>query len=320
MNAELKVTIDRLTALRQKIDQIEGRKMSDEVFVARYLPYSATVWSRVNSGNYRGNLETVQRRLDQAADDIEDRLENVRRRTESAGTWVTTRFAAAVLGAHRRAVDDGDGCRIVVALAPTGAGKSTIAHYLERRHGAIYVEGRQSWQASYKAFCIDVARAAGKTLKTKQMDVREAEDAVLGALGSRSGTLVIDEANTQCGAVANGIKWIVNRTNYAVVLLAIPEQWDQFAAAATNEVRQVINRCQAVLRFDAIPEADVDAFLAKSFDGDRKAACRLIADAANDFGGYKTVHRACTILHSIDGAVDADIKKTISLVRLSQDK
>lgn len=318
MTDQLQHTIERLDKLRQTIEEIEGRPMSDEAFVSRYLPYSTTVWSRVNSGTYKGNLETVARRLEQAADDIDDRLESIRRRSETSISFVSTRFSAAVIGAHRRALDDGNGCRIVVALAPTGAGKTTIARHLSQRHGAIYVEGRQSWAKSYKAFCLDVAKAAGKALSGR-IDERQAEDAVIDSLGSRFGTLVIDEANTQCGAVANAIKLIINRTNHAVVIFAVPEHWDAYAAANTSEVKQVINRCQAVLRFAHIPDRDVDPFLAPGFSGDRKAACRQIAAAGNGFGAYKTVKRIADILNGTDAATDDDVAKAVALVKLSQD-
>ena len=320
MDDNLKNTIGRVAGLRAMIESIEGKAMSEETFVARFLPYSSTVWSRVNSGNYKGNLETVARKLNEAADSMQDRLDAIRRRVETAGTFAHTRFALSVIGAHRRALDDGDGCRIVVALAPTGAGKTTIARWLAGRHDAVYVEGRQSWKSSHKAFCLDVARAAGKALTGRHVDERQSEDAVFDALGSRHGTLIIDEANTLRGAVANTIKRIVNRTNHAVVVFAVPEHWDEFAAANTNEVKQVINRCQAVLRYPELPAADVDGhFLGKGFAGDRAAACRRIADAANSFGAYKTVKRVCDILNGIDGATDGDAEKAVATVRLSQD-
>ena len=51
---------------------------------------------------------------------------------------------------------------------------------------------------------------------------------MIKALSTRVGTLVIDEANTLSGPCANGIKEIVNRTGWTVVLLAIPEFWDSF--------------------------------------------------------------------------------------------
>lgn len=320
MTHPIQDTLQRLATLRAKVEEIEGRPMSEESFVSRYLPYSSTVWSRVNSGNYRGNLDKVQQMLDQAADDIEDRLDSIQQRVDQAASFVVTRFASAVIGAHRRALDDGDQCRIVVALAPTGAGKTTIANHLTRRHSAVFVEGRQSWRTSYKAFCLDVAAAAGKSLTQYRTDERSAENALIDALGTKHGTLVIDEANTQSGAVANALKMIINRTNYTVVIFAVPEHWDDFAARNTNEVKQVINRCQAVLRFDTIPERDVDAFLSASFKDNRKQCCKLIANAANEFGAYKAVKRICDMVNKIDNATTEDVAKAISIVKFSQDK
>jgi hypothetical protein len=315
----IKETLRRLATLRAQVEQIEGKALSEEEFVSRYLPYSSTVWSRVNSGTYRGNLDKVQQMLEQAADDIENRLDSIQRRVEQATSFVVTRFASPVLGAHLRALDDGDGCRIVVALAPTGAGKSTIAEYLTRKHSAIFVEGSDTWLTSYKAFCLDVAEAAGKSLKSR-FDQRDAEKILFDALGKKHGTLVIDEANTQSAPVANMLKKIINKTNYTIVIFAIPERWDNFAAKNSDEVKQVQNRCQAVLRFDSVPERDVDAFLSDSFTDNRKQCCKLIAIAANEFGAYKTVKRICDMVNKIDNATADDVAKAISIVKFSQDK
>lgn len=319
-NPQLQATLARLAELRTEIEQIEGKRMSEERFTNRFIKYSATVWSRVNSGTYPGNIDNVIARLEQAADDMADRLDSIQRAAEHAARFVQTRFATAVLGGHRAALDDLDACRIVVALGPTGVGKSTIAHYLQQRHDAIFVEGRQSWSSSYKAFCLDVAAAAGKTITGSRTDKRTAEDAVIDSLGSRHGTLVIDEANTQSAAIANGIKQIINRTPYVVVLLAVPEQWDDFATRNNSEVGQVINRVQAFLRFDEVPARDVALFLSDRFTGDRHKACRAIARAANDFGAYKTVKRATDIINSTPDATDDDVANAISIVKLSQDK
>jgi len=320
MSEKLKTTIGRLAALRAQVEEIEGKAMSEDRFVSRFISsYSSTTWSRVQSGQYKGNMDAVAEKLGEDADRMEARLDTIRRSAETAGTFVMTRFAQSVIGAYQKALDDGDRCKIVVALAPTGAGKSTIADWLKRKRGALLVEGRQSWKTSYKAFCLDVAAAAGKSLRRIDIEERQAEDVMLSALGKDHGTLVVDEANTQCGAVANGLKLIVNQTDYTIVILAIGAHWDEFAAANTDEVKQVLNRCQAVIRYPEIPARDVDMFLGKAFAEGRKDACKRIAEAANRFGAYKTVKRVCDLVDAIEGATVADVEKAAGIVALSSD-
>ena len=315
MNERVTKAVARLTELRGMIESAEGKAMSDTQFVSRFLPFSSTVWSRVNAGTYAGNLDAVARQMESAADEIEARTEAIAKRAERSQGFLATRLAQAVLVAHRRARDDGNNCRIVVVVAPTGAGKTTVGRHIENRLGAVYVEGKQSWQSSYRAFCADVAEAAGMPVRSAKFDERMAERQMLAALGQKHGTLVIDEANTLGATTANAIKLIANCTNYTLVVASVPEAWDRFVAQATTEVRQVLNRCQAVIRFPEIPAKDAEMFLGNGFAGDRKAACKRLADAANQFGAYKTLRRVCDILNDIAGAGMDDVEKAVQLVK-----
>ena len=317
MNERVKKALARLIELRGKIEAVEGKEMSDASFVSRFLPFSSTVWSRVNGGSYQGNLETVARQMETAADEMDDRLEAIAKRAERSRGFLATRLAQAVLVAHRRARDDGNSCRIVVVIAPTGAGKTTIGRHIENRLGAVYVEGRQSWLSSYRSFCADVAEAAGMPIRAREFDERTAERQMLAALGTRHGTLVIDEANTLGATTANAIKLIANNTSYTLVVASVPEAWDRFTAAATTEVRQVLNRCQAVIRFPEIPAKDAEMFLCDGFAGDRKAACKRLAEAANAFGAYKMMRRVCDVLDDIPNAGMDDLEKAVQQVRLT---
>lgn len=312
MTESMKTAIARVTEARAKIEAAEGKPMSDGQLVSRFLPVSATVWSRVSSGSYTGNNETVAAKLLSAAEDMEARVDALGRRAERSAAFVATRLAKATLSAWTKARDDAFGCKVVVVLAPTGAGKTAIGQHLANRHGSTYVEGKQSWQSSYKAFCADVAEAAGLPIHAKKYDERTAESQMLRSLSGKYGTLVIDEANTLGASTANAIKLICNKTNYTLVILAIPEMWDKFVAASTNEVKQVLNRCQAVLRHSEVPVTDVEQFLGKGFAGNRKDACKAIAAAANEFGAYKAVVRICADLDQVEGADNQDAEKAIA--------
>jgi len=217
--------------------------------------------------------------------EIEGRLDGLRAAANYTRTFVTTALVSAVAGRVKRAKDDPEGRRIVVTLAPTGFGKTAIVKYLVSK-GATAVDGMQSWKSSYRAFCASIAQACGTDVPASAKQDR-AEELMLKALSNRDGTLVIDEANTLSGPCANGIKQIVNRTGYTVVLAAIPEFWDKFLEGNRGEVRQVVNRCQRVIRQETISVEDVKKFL-KSRSLPLEFATEIAA-AANRFGGFRTV-------------------------------
>lgn len=307
----IKVALEKLEKLQKLVGEAEKRECPDMEFARRFLPFSATTLSRIRGGVYKGNLEHVAEQAMQAAEEIEARLDQIRAQAQTDQTFVRTKLACATLAAVQHARDK-RGRRVVVVLAPTGAGKTAVGEYLAQR-GAVYVEGRQSWRNSYKAFCADVADAAGRPLRVRAFSERDAEREMLAALRIRDGVLYIDEANTLGTSTVNAIKLIVNQTGYSVVIAAIPEMWDKFLQGAENEVRQVVNRCQPILRYTGLSEADVKPFLANCglSTGDVDAATPLARQAANEFGAFKTVVGLAEKLRRIDGPTMEDVTKEL---------
>ena len=148
-----------------------------------------------------------------------------------------------------------------------------------RSRGAVCAEGRQAWRSSYRAFCLDIARAAGRKLAPTMPEYR-IEDEMLGALRAKPRVLYIDEANTMSAKSANAIKLIVNETECCVVIAAIPELWDRFLAGSVQEAAQLINRCQPILRAPAIGPADVKLFISPKTAGVPGAIAKIAAAAA----------------------------------------
>ena len=329
MNEELNEAIARLEELKSRIGKLEGKDLSDNEFARRYLPYSATVWSKVKSGTYNGNLETIATKSRSAIEAIEAQIPQIEAGAKYSKEFLPTQLAKAVFAAVSRAKAGIDDRRIVVVLAPTGFGKSSIAKYLKTK-GAICVEGRQTWKSSYKAFCLDVAQALGR--KIGAMNQERVEAQMFQALGAKDGTLFIDEANTMSAASANAIKSIVNRTGYTVVLAAIPQMWDKFLEGNRDEVLQLVNRCQPIIRAKTVTEADVRLFMeaqglvegqrskveglgtngTTGTNGSRKPEtgtwAAKIAKAGNDFGGLRTVAAIVRGLAETGEPTDADLE------------
>lgn len=307
--------VARLDTMVRRVTEAEGRDCSDSELARRFLSFSGSTVSRMRSGTYGGNLDRIADKLDTAEDDLDARLETLHAKAEADQVFIRTRLACAAIASVNRARDDRSH-PVVVMLAPTGAGKSKIGEYLEQR-GAVLVEGRQSWRCSYKAFCADVAAAAGHPIKSRKFCERDAETQMLSSLRSKDGVLYIDEANTLGASTANAIKLIVNQTGYAVVVAAIPEMWDGFLAGAENEVRQVVNRCQPVLRFNGLTDSDVKPFLSGCGlpAGDMKAAVQHVRKAANEFGAIKTVMVVAVAMKDLGSPTLDDLEKELGCQR-----
>lgn len=285
-NDEAKRLIAKLVKLKGTVAEITRSELSDNDFAKRFLTFSSTTWSKLQSGTYNGGkLFSMEQDMRDSINEIEGRLDGLREAASYSRTFINTSLVSAVAGRVKRAKDDPEDRRIVPVLAPTGFGKTAIVKYLVGK-GAVAVEGLQSWKSSYRSFCASIAQAAGTEVPASAKQDR-AEELMLKALSNRDGTLVIDEANTLSGPCANGIKQIVNRTGYTVVLAAIPEFWDKFLEGNKGEVRQVINRCQRVIRQESISASDVKKFLES-----RNLPVEFapeITSVANRFGGFRTV-------------------------------
>ncbi len=302
-----------LEARRSEIGRIRGRELSDGDFVREFLPYSVTTWSRVRGGTYSGNVDRVIDAYATALAEIDARLPGIRRAAEEAGEFARTTLAKAVLASAIKAKDS-KSHRITVVLAPSGAGKTAIGRYMESC-GAVYVEGKTSWRSSYKAFCADVAEAAGQRLRWARFSEHEAEHAMLNALRMKNGTLYIDEANTLGSHTLDALKLIVNQSGQSIVIAAIPGAWDALTSRAEDEMLQFLNRCQKpVIRYPSITAADAALFLAGAgiAESEQKEAAHMVAEAATRFGGYTMVQAIRDELRDLSRPSLADLSKIIS--------
>lgn len=309
--AELTPLVNRLDELKAAVERTEGITLSDQKFANRFLAFSATTWSKIKSATYAGSLPSVGEKCRAAIESIEAQLPALAETARFSQSFIRTQFAKAAFSAVNLAKAGKEDRRVVVLLAPTGYGKTAIANYL-RTKGAVTVEGRQAWRTSYKAFCLDIVSALGRSIPPSWQESRCERD-MIDALSSKAGLLFIDEANTMSAACANAIKHIVNKTAYTVVVAAIPEMWDKFLAGNRGEVLQLLNRCQPVIRASRVEETDVAQFLASRSLPVASPFPRDIARAANAFGGFRTVVALVNRLAEIGSPTPDDLAKELKI-------
>lgn len=306
---QFKALAARLDALQKMVSEAEGKPVSDAEFARRYLPFSSSTLSRIRNADdpYTGSIENIAEKVQQAEEEIASRIETVRLNAQADQGFVQTTLARAIQASVKKARAS-KLRKVVVALSPTGGGKSEIGKMLASK-GNIYIEGRQSWRKSYKAFCAAIARAAGRPLRTVHYTEGEAEDRMIQALSTHDEVLYIDEANTLSGESINALKLIVNQTNTVIVIAAIPAMWDKLASGAEEEVAQFINRCQPILRDNGIKLDDAAPFLLRAglSQHELDKSIGSIVESANEFGLYKTIAALVDELQKLDNPTADDV-------------
>lgn len=307
--------ITELLAFQGEIEAIKGRPLSDAEFCRHYLPFSESTWSRLKRDDYGASPTRLLAKARQALEELPGRIEALRRAQDAESDFRLTTLARAVIASVSAARDSG--CRrIVPVLAPSGWGKTAIGDYYAGR-GAIKIDGRQAWRASYKAFCGDVCEAAGPALPRTASEAHAEAEMIRRLRVKGAVVLYIDEANTGGPGFANALKQIHDKTLATVVVAAIPALWDKFVARAEEEVRQVINRCQPVIRASRILPADARLFL--SGRGLPPAAAEKIVPAAlevaHTMGGIKALQSIADALRDIENPTLADAEAAIEAER-----
>jgi len=285
----------------------ERLHLSDAKFAAARLQCAASTWLRVKSGSYQVDDQTqILQRLDGALAALDDEAASPAAAASArvlplASVRSVTAAVRAALGEPRD--------RLVVALAPTGGGKTSVAKaLLDTYPGRVaLVEATEPWRKSYLAACEAIGAAVG--MREIPSATRAAESALLAHLARAPRVIVIDEAHYLGPQTANLAKAILNRTPCVVVLLAIPALWARTRRQAWEEAEQLRSRTCALLQLDQVQRADIDALLADRLPApswaeasppQRPQILEIIAKAANSFGLLDTVERiAREILHEL---------------------
>jgi DNA transposition AAA+ family ATPase len=269
---------------------------SDQTLARRRLSCSPSTWSRIRSGDYHaGDHQRMAEKLAGSLAALEDALA-AGAATHAAAGVVPCAFLRAGLAGVRRSFGHPRN-RLVVALAPTGGGKTTLGRQIaDTYHGRVLsIEATETWRSSYLKACLDILTAAGA--REMPASAARAEGALLRELQARPRILVIDEAHYFGSTTINLVKAILNQTPCSVVLLAIPALWRRMSRTAWEEAEQLRTRCCAMVSGDTVHARDVATYLESripaawaALDTEPRAAiAAAIVGRANSFGLWSTV-------------------------------
>jgi len=318
LTAEQQEVVDHLKALQEK----KGK--SDGAFARDHLTYSASAWNRIKSGDYFTKVKDPEAVIISLSKSLRlMRMEEERLEKFAAQQFIKLPDFKAVLKAiaecRQKPLSNPD--RIVVYLAPTGGGKSALAHHVVSQYGASLTEARESWKKSYFMPLKDIGTGVGLDM-TEIYNPTAAEDLLLPALRKRRHILVIDEGEYFGLEALNLLKFIMNTTPTVILINVIGrayKKWNQFYP---HEASQILRRTHAVIEFSGIRPEDALLFLrCKVTEPDQCG--KLLAAAANTFGAYDFLVRCATELGEEEASlneVQAAIRRVEGFMGLGKQK
>lgn len=272
--------------------------LNDTQFAQR-LRVSPASWSTMRAGTYLAkDPAPMLERFEAALQQLDDQAASAATGGKRAEI-LPLRYTRAAVTAVKRATGQARN-RLIVYLARTGGGKTTLANHLSAQYldSCVVVQATETWRDSYFAAVLAVARALGIT--EGLASARAAEAAVIATLQSAPRIVVVDEAHHGGKAALNLLKLILNSCpEVRVVVLAIPQLWDRMQQGAAQEAAQLRSRTFAKIVVPDVGAEDCGAFLAaklphfEALNGDEKLAIQAACDAANRFGLFDTLQRVC---------------------------
>lgn len=313
-------TVKALIALRDRFD------LSDALLAKRYIGVSKTTWSQLQSGTYPAQdpmpmlekCETALRLLNEQA-------ERTAATSEASASIIDFPHVKAALNAVKGCYGESQN-RLVVILAPSGGGKTTLVNRVceTYRGAAVSIEATESWRNSYFYALASVAEALG--IPEAVIDPRRLEGILFEELKKTPRILAIDEGHYFGPPALNLLKAILNRTQTRIVLAAIPELWMRMEKKAYEEVLQLRRRTAAKIVMLEVSRADARHFLKSKIpgyaglNGEEAKAVAACCDAANKFGLFDTMARICAEVRQEMGddavtfdAITAAIKRVEAL-------
>ncbi|MBI5768737.1 MAG: ATP-binding protein [Verrucomicrobia bacterium] len=303
------------------IEHRDRLNISDTILSRRYIGISKTTWSQLQSGTYPAqDPSPMLEKCEAALQVLIDEAERADTTGGNKGTIIDLPHIKAAIAGIK-------GCygvpqnRLVVYLADTGGGKTTLALKLQQtyRSAAICGEAGETWRGSYLNAASDVAEWIG--LDEEFTNPRAAERAVIDALAVTPRIVVIDECH-YCGPQAlNFIKAILNKTTSRVVMVAMPQLWARMEQKAYDEARQLRRRTHAKIVVEKVEASDCRKFLAARLPGydakagDEKEIVAVCVAAANRFGLYDTLERICAEVGSEGAGKDASLDVVTAAIK-----
>lgn len=299
-------------AVKALIELRDRLSLSDAVLAKRYISMSKTTWSQLQSGKYDvDDPNPMLEKCESAVQVLADMAERAEAGPHRGKIVELSHIKAAMSGIKK--CYGAPQNRLVIFLAPSGGGKTTLLRKIRESYGTACIcgEASETWRSSYLNAGSVICKWLGIT--DKFVNPLKMEGVLFEALTASPRILCIDEG-AYCGPEAlNLIKAILNQTPTRVVFLAIPELWTRMEGKAYKEAEQLRRRTAAKIVLREVESSDCRRYLASALRGysakmedepEIVAACAL---AANRFGLYDTLERICAEVPKESATVSLEV-------------
>lgn len=318
--AEIKKLTKKQRAVVERAIAYRNEKGLPDAKFAHELPFSASMWLRLRTDKYTGDVQGNIKLLEERLNELEAIDQNSRIYASEETEWYATAVHKAVFQCIRKGlrIRSQTQDRMVILSGPTGAGKSSTAYQAQAVFdGAYVVEGRPSWRKSGKEFCKDVCAALGEPSGAHTQG--DCEKAMYTAVSRKCEVLIIDEANYFNNDTVNQLKFLMNKTQVVVLVCGITQSLEKMFTAQKDDAAQFRRRLLGWLVIEKMQAKDAQPLLGGlPLEGFERAACVAVAKAANKFGMFDTVKRIREQLQSqVEDGVQLNIEAVHQAIELT---
>jgi len=187
--------------------------------------------------------------------------------------------------------------RLIVYVAPTRCGKTwTKRKLMEEGIVQWEISGMPSWHTSYLAVVTELAQVFGVEHRPRDSSSR-IEAALLKKVRTITGVVWIEEMQDLCRQGHTLLKKLLNETTLTLVVSLTPQAHATFSNSGGDEESQLLARCEATLKAEAISPEWVKLYAPDVWAKEHKAQhLTAICDAANERGSRSCIRKVCATL------------------------
>lgn len=224
--------------------------------VAKVLDISETTMSMYLNNSYKGNLATIDRKVEKFLTNADEKKEYDFKKIKL--DFVKTSVAARVFNIAKMCQLNGE---IGVCFGRSGYGKTTACkQYAEENYGVIWLDPNEN------ANKYEIIRLLAKALSINDDYIKTALPKIVEKLNNSNYLIIVDEAENLKSPVFRTLRKIHDKCNFSFGLLFVgTERLYYNLARMKGEFEYLTNRISCVENLQSLKEQDIKALAEQVF-------------------------------------------------------